>query len=103
MTQSPHDEQTASNPQKLREQGGRTREELGQTVEALAARTAVTSRVQEKAAEVQAGHVWEQAAPETVRHKAARTAQGARDNRVTLLMVGNGAAVVGSQPPQEGW
>ncbi|MGW0122152.1 DUF3618 domain-containing protein [Streptomyces sp. NPDC003327] len=53
MNQPHHeDPDTASSPQALRAQVEHTREELGQTVGALAARTDVTARAQEKAAEV---------------------------------------------------
>ncbi|MFD0395076.1 DUF3618 domain-containing protein [Streptomyces nogalater] len=52
MTQPPHDEPTASSPEELRDQVEQTRHELGETVEALAAKTDVKARAQEKAAEV---------------------------------------------------
>lgn len=38
MTQPPNDEPTASSPEELREQVEQTRSELGETVEALAAK-----------------------------------------------------------------
>ncbi|MEU6093080.1 DUF3618 domain-containing protein [Streptomyces sp. NPDC047085] len=67
MTQPPHDEPTAAGPAELREQVEHTREELGQTVQALAAKTDVKARAQEKAAEAKeqaaakAGELKEQA------------------------------------------
>jgi hypothetical protein len=67
MTQPPHDEPTAAGPEELREQVEHTRAELGQTVEALAAKADVKARAQEKAAEARqqatakAGELKEQA------------------------------------------
>ncbi|MFE5402693.1 DUF3618 domain-containing protein [Streptomyces sp. NPDC056580] len=52
MTQPPHDEPTAESPDELREQVENTRRELGDTVEALAAKADVKARTKEKAAEV---------------------------------------------------
>ncbi|WP_181798090.1 DUF3618 domain-containing protein [Streptomyces sp. WELS2] len=104
MTQPPHDEPTASGPEELREQVELTRQELGETVEALAAKTDVKARAKEKAAEVrqQASEVTEQAAakaaqagrllqektPEPVWQTTAQTARWTRDNRVLLLAGG---------------
>jgi hypothetical protein len=49
MTQPPHDEPTASSPEQLREHVEQTRQEFGETVENLAAKTDVKARAQEKA------------------------------------------------------
>ncbi|UXY20728.1 DUF3618 domain-containing protein [Streptomyces cynarae] len=68
MTKPTHDERTAEGTEELRVQLEHSREELGQTVEALVARTDVKARAQEKAAEVKeqaavkAAEVKEQAA-----------------------------------------
>ncbi|WP_333773471.1 DUF3618 domain-containing protein [Streptomyces sp. IBSBF 3136] len=105
MTQPPHDEPTAQSPEELREQIENTRHELGDTVQALAAKTDVKARAQEKAAEIKdqaalkAGELKEQAAlkaeqvkvkateaasrvqdklPDPVRHKATQAAGQAR-------------------------
>lgn len=67
MTQPPHDEPTAAGPEDLRRQVEQTRHELGETVEALAAKTDVKARAQEKAialkeqAGTTAAHLSEQA------------------------------------------
>ncbi|MER6468796.1 DUF3618 domain-containing protein [Streptomyces collinus] len=82
MTQPPHDEPTAQSPEELREQIEHTRHELGDTVQALAAKTDVKARAQEKAAEIKdqaaakAGALKEQAAlkAEQVKVKAAEAA-----------------------------
>jgi hypothetical protein len=50
MTQPPHDEPTAADPEELREQVEQTRHELGETVQEPAARTDVMARAQHKAA-----------------------------------------------------
>ncbi|MEU6889786.1 DUF3618 domain-containing protein [Streptomyces viridosporus] len=80
MTQPPHDEPTASSPDELREQVEQTREEHGQTVEALAAKTDVKSRAQDKAA-AKAGELKEQTAvkAEELKTKAAGLAHQAQD------------------------
>ncbi|QDO01734.1 DUF3618 domain-containing protein [Streptomyces sp. RLB1-9] len=49
MTQPPHDEPTVSSPEQLREHVEQTRQEFGETVENLAAKTDVKARAQEKA------------------------------------------------------
>ncbi|MFF5026009.1 DUF3618 domain-containing protein [Streptomyces collinus] len=87
MTQPPHDEPTAQSPEELREQIEHTRHELGDTVQALAAKTDVKARAQEKAAEmkeqaaVKAGELKEQAAlkAEQVKAKAAEAASRVQD------------------------
>ncbi|MFE4582752.1 DUF3618 domain-containing protein, partial [Streptomyces chartreusis] len=48
MTQ-PHDDPTAASPEELREQVEQTRAELGETVQALTAKTDLKTRAQEKA------------------------------------------------------
>ncbi|WP_055493434.1 DUF3618 domain-containing protein [Streptomyces sp. TP-A0356] len=110
MTQPPHDEQTASSPAELREQVQQTRHELGQTVEALAARTDVKARVQEKTAEVRqqaavkagelramaadAAHQVQDRLPDPVKDTAAQAGRAARGNRTVLLLATAGVAVV---------
>ncbi|MGW1068306.1 DUF3618 domain-containing protein [Streptomyces aureus] len=110
MTQPPHDEATASSPEELREQVEKTRQELGQTVQALAAKTDLQARAQEKAAEVKqqaaakAGELKAKAAqaasqvqdkiPDPVKGKAARGAQAARDNRTLLVAAAAGTVLV---------
>jgi hypothetical protein len=78
MTQSEDKPQghDAQGPEELRAQVEQTRQELGETVEALAAKTDVKARAQQKAAAVkeQAGHVAAQA-----RDKAGQTAAQVRD------------------------
>ncbi|WP_326784434.1 DUF3618 domain-containing protein [Streptomyces sp. NBC_00659] len=49
MTHTPADPQSAPSPEQLREQVERTRHELGQTVQALADKTDVKARAQQKA------------------------------------------------------
>ncbi|MET7938122.1 DUF3618 domain-containing protein [Streptomyces sp. NPDC005322] len=88
MTQPPHEEHSASSPEELREQVEHTRHELGQTVQALAARTDVKARAQEKATEVK-----EQAAVKAGELKA-KAAEAGQANRVVLLAVATGAIVV---------
>ncbi|MEU1192555.1 DUF3618 domain-containing protein [Streptomyces sp. NPDC005859] len=67
MTQPPQDEPTAAGPEELRRQVERTRHELGETVEALSAKTDVKARAQEKATALKeqagatASHLSEQA------------------------------------------
>ncbi|MEU8577160.1 DUF3618 domain-containing protein [Streptomyces asoensis] len=67
MTQPPQDEPTAAGPEELRRQVEQTRHELGETVEALAAKTDVKARAQEKATALKeqagttAAHLSEQA------------------------------------------
>lgn len=87
MTQPPHDKPTASSPEELREQVEQTRTALGGTVQALAAKTDVKARAQEKAAEVKeqaaakAGELKEQATVKAVelKAKAAGLAHQAQD------------------------
>ncbi|GAP45442.1 DUF3618 domain-containing protein [Streptomyces azureus] len=95
MTQPPHDEQTASSPEELREQIEGTRQGLGKTIESLAARTdAKTTKAQEKAADVkqqaavkagelkakaaEAAHQVQDKLPDPVKDKAAHAAEQAR-------------------------
>ncbi|MGW3988675.1 DUF3618 domain-containing protein [Streptomyces sp. NPDC004830] len=108
MTRPPQDEPTASNPHQVRDQVERTRQELGRTVEALAAKTDIRGRAQEKAAEVKeqaaakAGELKAEAVratsrvqdklPDPVRAQAARGTRLARDNR-TVLLAAAGAGV----------
>ncbi|MFI1441692.1 DUF3618 domain-containing protein [Streptomyces fructofermentans] len=90
MTQQPADQQSAPSPDQLREQVEQTRRDLGQTVEALAAKTDVKARAQHRAGElkeqvaVKAGELKAQAAkttsqvqdklPDPVKDAAARAA-----------------------------
>jgi len=53
MTDKPSTNDTEPTPDELREQAERTRDELGKTVEGLAAKADVKGLAQEKAAEVQ--------------------------------------------------
>ncbi|WOX07384.1 DUF3618 domain-containing protein [Streptomyces sp. N50] len=71
-----------------------TREELGETVEALAAKADVKTRAEEKTAQAQAQlrdkashvvHVVQDKTPEPVREKAGQGLQAARANRAPLL------------------
>ncbi|MGX1128292.1 FtsZ-interacting cell division protein ZipA [Streptomyces glaucescens] len=94
MSEPPNGKKTASSPEELREQVARTRSELGDTVEAIAAKSDVKSRAQEKATEVReqaaakAGELKAKAAdmahqvqdklPEPVKDKAAQAAGQAR-------------------------
>ncbi|MEU7581696.1 DUF3618 domain-containing protein [Streptomyces sp. NPDC041068] len=121
MTQPPHDEPTAAGPEELREQVEQTRSELGETIEALAAKADVKARVKDKAAqvrqqtEVKAAEAKDQAAakadvvrakaadvahqvqdtlPDPVRHQAARGARTARDHRTALLVAATTGALV---------
>ncbi|MEU3369062.1 DUF3618 domain-containing protein [Streptomyces sp. NPDC006711] len=52
MTDTPHGELGSPGPEELREQVERTRQDLGRTVEALAAKTDVKARARDKAADV---------------------------------------------------
>ncbi|MFD7461219.1 MULTISPECIES: DUF3618 domain-containing protein [unclassified Streptomyces] len=76
MSEPSHGKKTAPSPEELREQVARTRSELGDTVEAIAAKSDVKSRAQEKAAEVR-----EQAAAKAgeLRAKAAEVAHQVQD------------------------
>jgi archaellum component FlaD/FlaE len=93
-------------PQQLAEEIERTREQLGETVEQLAAKADVKARAQDKARQVtgrlkgKAGQARQQAAaaaakiseatPEPVRRAAAQAAVTARQRRVTLAAIGAG-------------
>ncbi|NEB73675.1 DUF3618 domain-containing protein [Streptomyces sp. SID14478] len=122
MTQPPHDEQTASSPEELREQIEQTRTELGHTVEALAAKADVKARAKDKATHLKeqatdrtdalkaqatatAGkartravglaHQARQQTPEPLRQWAAQGARTAQNNRTVLLAtVSTGALVL---------
>lgn len=80
MTQPPHDEPTATSPAELREQVEQTRHELGDTVQALADKSDVKARAQDKAAALK-----EQATAKTAelseqtKAKAAQAAQMLQD------------------------
>ncbi|MFG2717734.1 DUF3618 domain-containing protein [Streptomyces sp. NPDC048416] len=94
MTRPPHDDRTAAGSDELREQVERTREELGRTVEALAAKADVKGRARDKAAEVrrraaaraaelkvrtaEVAHQVQDKVPDPVKDKAARAAGVAR-------------------------
>ncbi|QGZ53258.1 DUF3618 domain-containing protein [Streptomyces sp. QHH-9511] len=97
----------------MREEVEVTREELGRTVEALAARADVKTRAQEKAAEVRAAaqekashtitriedkaahalHAAQDRTPPPVREKAERAAQAAGRHRALVLVGGVGLVV----------
>ncbi|MFE2533901.1 DUF3618 domain-containing protein [Streptomyces sp. NPDC059371] len=101
MTQTPAERQSAPSPDQLREQIEHTRRDLGQTVQALADRTDVKARVQQKAsalreqAVLEAGELKAQAAkaasqvqgklPDSVKDKAA---QATGQVRATTARVG---------------
>ncbi|MFE2416357.1 DUF3618 domain-containing protein [Streptomyces hokutonensis] len=109
MTQdTPHTgDEAALSTEELREQVEATREELGETVEALAAKADVKARAQDKAHAVkqQVGektaqaeahlrntatnviHVVQDKTPEPVREKAGQGLQAVRANRAPLLAV----------------
>ncbi|MFF0742763.1 DUF3618 domain-containing protein [Streptomyces sp. NPDC004111] len=102
MTQSPHDGTSrpheggdAASPEELRERIEQTRAELGETVQALAARADVKARAQEKAAEVkeQAGELTTRAVDPVLRGTA-RSAELLRDNRELLVALSCVAAAV---------
>ncbi|MEO3977805.1 DUF3618 domain-containing protein [Streptomyces sp. CAU 1734] len=89
-----------STPDALREQARATREELGHTVEALAAKADITAQAKQKADIVRqqvqdtAVHAWTVArdrTPEPVREKAARAVTTANRNRG--LVIGGIAAL----------
>ncbi|MBY8885351.1 DUF3618 domain-containing protein [Streptomyces sp. PTM05] len=110
MTQPSHDAPASNDPEDLRAQVEHSREELGQTVAALAAKADVKARAQEKATAVKeqvdakTGEIREGATrtvrkvrdrlPEPVRGKASRAGQAARGNRGALLVAGTGLAAV---------
>ncbi|WP_063736933.1 DUF3618 domain-containing protein [Streptomyces sp. RTd22] len=119
MTQPPHDEPTAAGPEELREQVEQTRQKLGETVNALAAKTDVKGGAKEKAADVkrQAGAKAEELKtkaadaasqvqdklPEPVREKAAQGARGARENRTALLVAVGIAMLWLARRRRKGW
>jgi succinyl-CoA synthetase beta subunit len=77
--------------QKLTDEIGRAREELGETVEALVAKADVKARARDMAAEVtgrtaQAGATAWHATPEPVRQAARRAMDTARKRRVNLAV-----------------
>lgn len=82
MTINPQDNEPTPTPEELRARVEGTREELGRTVEALAAKADVKSRAQQKAVKAksqvqekaaQALHAAQEKTPEAVRAKAAHT------------------------------
>ncbi|MBO1334518.1 DUF3618 domain-containing protein [Streptomyces sp. VRA16 Mangrove soil] len=75
MTPPAHDRPTAAAPEELRAQIERTRADLGDTVEALAAKADVKGRAKDKAAQVK----------DQVREQAAAGAEAAREHRVVLV------------------
>ncbi|MFJ6501437.1 DUF3618 domain-containing protein [Streptomyces virginiae] len=88
-------------PLELRDQVERTRDELGRTVEALAAKADIKAQAKEKAALVteqireKTGHaarLVKDKTPDPLLEKAGQAAAAARANRTPLLVVG--AAVV---------
>ncbi|MGW5666250.1 DUF3618 domain-containing protein [Streptomyces sp. NPDC003758] len=107
MTKPTHDERTAEGTEELRVQLEHSREELGQTVEALVARTDVKARAQEKAAEVKeqaaakAAEVKEQAAAKAIelKTKAAGVAHQVQD-KLPGTVRDNAARAVGEARAQ---
>ncbi|MGW7296451.1 DUF3618 domain-containing protein [Streptomyces sp. NPDC054829] len=97
MTHDKHrpDHAAAPSPEELRTQVDEDREELGETIEALAAKTDIKARAQEKTAAAK-----QQAAEKTalVKTHAAETAAQVRTqvqaNRTPLLAVGGAALTV---------
>lgn len=99
---------TTPSPEELRIRVEATREELGETVEALAAKADVKARAQEKTTAVKqqvaertthvtaqlrdrathAAHAVQDRTPEPVREKAGQGMRAARDHRAPLLAVG---------------
>ncbi|MFK0238825.1 DUF3618 domain-containing protein [Streptomyces vinaceus] len=102
-----------SDPAELREQVERTRDELGRTVEALAAKADIKAQAKEKAATVKdqaaekaalvsdqirekagdAAHLMKDKTPDPLLEKADQAATAARANRTPLLLIA-GAVVV---------
>jgi hypothetical protein len=92
--------QNNGSPPALRSYGSRsggTREELGETVEAPAARADAKATAQQRAAKVRsqvqdgaahALHVAQDKTPEPVREKAGQAAEAARVNRDVLIVAG---------------
>ncbi|GAA0461627.1 DUF3618 domain-containing protein [Streptomyces stramineus] len=113
MNNPPQGNEAAPTPQELRERVEHTREELGRTVEALAAKADVKARAQEKKAEIKeqaadkaaqvaeqvretaarAGQLAADKTPEPVREKAGQAVTMARANRNPLLAVTAALAV----------
>ncbi|MET9365872.1 DUF3618 domain-containing protein [Streptomyces sp. NPDC006632] len=110
MTSPSHDDRSAPGSEELREQVERTREDLGRTVEALAAKADVKGRALEKAAEVQqraaakagelkartadVAHQVQDKVQDTIQDKVpAPAGRAVRDHR-TVLLAAAGAAVV---------
>lgn len=107
-------DETAPSPEELREQVEATREELGETVGALAAKTdvrtrahekttAVTHQVAEKTTQVRtqlrdkathAAHVVHDRTPEPVRERADQGMRTARAHRAPLLAAAGAGALV---------
>ncbi|MFJ3667042.1 DUF3618 domain-containing protein [Streptomyces sp. NPDC090106] len=83
MNQPPRDEPDTPSTDDLREHVERTRSDLGETVEALAEKTDVKARAQEKAGELRAktaelAHQAQDQLPDQVKDKAAQAAAQAR-------------------------
>ncbi|MFB7256242.1 DUF3618 domain-containing protein [Streptomyces nojiriensis] len=114
MTNEPRTAIGTPTPDELREQVERTRDGLGQTIEALADKADITAQAREKAAAVKeraaatAGVVADRirtktldtaqlvkdTTPEPVLDKAGRAASVARANRKPLLVAGGAALIV---------
>ncbi|MDF9810851.1 DUF3618 domain-containing protein [Streptomyces sp. SPB162] len=97
----PHRNESEPTPQELREQMEHTRDELGLTVEALAAKADVRTRVLERAAQAaaqvrdaasRAGRFAANRTPDAVSEKADQAALSVRANRTPLIAA---AAVLG--------
>ncbi|MFJ2027107.1 DUF3618 domain-containing protein [Streptomyces sp. NPDC087897] len=104
MNDAAQNELGTPTPEELREQVERTRDELGQTVEALAGKADVKAQVKEKTAAVkeqaasasaqireksgQAARLLKDRTPDPLVEKAEQGAKAARANRVPLLAGG---------------
>lgn len=104
MNDASQNELGTPTPEELREQVERTRDELGQTVEALAGKADVKAQVKERVATMkeqaasasaqlreksgQAARLVREKAPDPLVEKAGQGAEAARANRVPLLAGG---------------
>ncbi|MFE2146103.1 DUF3618 domain-containing protein [Streptomyces sp. NPDC059456] len=115
MTNDPRTNMGSPTPEELREQVERSRDELGQTVDALAGKAGITAQATEKTAVAKeraaektaavvdqisvtahrAAQLVKDTTPDPVLHKAGQVASVARANRKPLLVAG--AALVAFQ------
>ncbi|GAA2941911.1 DUF3618 domain-containing protein [Streptomyces enissocaesilis] len=102
MTVDPQDNGSTPTPEELREQVEGTREKLGQTVEALAAKADVKTQAQQKAVQTKeriaqaaaaVADKFQEKTPDPVLEKAYQAPESARSNR-GLLIAGVAALVV---------